>query len=94
MLSRLNVYKEKAASKKKIRPKTWKSVKSILFEINIEKETAASNKEDSTKGLKKEKRKKHLHIARLRPDVETLRIAPFAHILTSYCLASKYYKIW
>ena len=57
MLSRLNVYKEKTASKKKIRPKAWKSVKSILYDINIEKETAVSNKEDSTKGLKKKKRK-------------------------------------
>ena len=57
MLSRLNVYKEKAASKKKIRPNAWKSVKSILFEVNIEKETAVSNEEDSTKGLKKKKRK-------------------------------------
>ena len=68
MLSWLNVYKEKAASKKKIRPKAWKSVKSILFELNIEKETAASNKEDSTKGLKKKKRKKHLQVTRLRPE--------------------------
>ena len=59
MLSWLNVYKEKAASKKKTRPKAWKSVKSILFELDIEKETAASNKEDSTKGLEKEKKRKN-----------------------------------
>ena len=95
MLSRLNVYKEKAASKKKIRPKAWKSVKSVLFELNIEKETAASNKEDSTKGLKRKKEKTPAYSTiKTRKCVETLRIAPFAHILTSSCLASKYYKKW
>ena len=68
MLSWLNVYKEKAASIKKIRPKAWKSVKSILFELDIEKETAASNKEDSTKGLKKKQSTKHLQVTRSRPE--------------------------
>ena len=93
MLSWFNVYKEKAASIKKTRPKAWRSVKTILSAQNIEKETAASNKEDSTKGLKK-KKTSAFNTIKTGKCVETLRIAPFAHILTSYCLASKYYRKW
>ena len=38
------------------------------IKLNIEKETAASNKEDSTKGLKKKQSTKHLQVTRLRPE--------------------------
>ena len=61
-------YKEKAASKRKIRPTSWKSLKSIHFEQTIEKEIAARNMADCTKGLKKENMQNY---------GETLRIAPF-----------------
>ena len=91
MLSWLNVYKEKAASKKKIRPKAWKSVKSILFEIDIDKETAASNRKILPKAWKRKNEETPAgNTIKTRKCVETLRIAPFAHILNSYCLASKY----
>ncbi len=47
----LNVSKEKNSQQKEASTKSMKKIKINTFEQNIEKDAAASNKEDSTKDL-------------------------------------------
>ena len=98
----LNVSKEKSSEQKEDSNKSMKQFQVNTFEQNIEKDAAASNKEDSTKDLNFFQ---YIYIymklfrgpaSKTRTYVETLRIELFlrrgAHILSSSCLASKYYN--